>query len=231
VSVLRYAGQVAEVSLPPGPVAGVLLLIHGGFWREAYDRHHLDPLASSLTEHRLAVVTPEYRRVGGGGGVPMTFDDIRAACAELPGLLARAVPATGEAPWGLAGHSAGGHLALWAAAICPPRRLTQVIGLAAVSDLVQADRDGLGRHAARDLMGGPPDERWASADPTRLPTPQVPVTLIHGTRDDVVPIGQAYSYQHAHPATKVITQDVGHFELIDPTSPASLSSLWPALSL
>jgi pimeloyl-ACP methyl ester carboxylesterase len=50
------------------------------------------------------------------------------------------------------------------------------------------------------------------------------VTLIHGLADTLVPPSQAYSYVRAHPATRLITPDVGHFELIDPTSPASLAA-------
>jgi acetyl esterase/lipase len=233
---LRYGDhpeQVADVHLPAGDVQVVLLLVHGGFWRQAYDRTHLLPLAAALAELGLAVVTPEYRRVGGAGGWPETFDDIRTCCATLPALLADQAPRTEGKPVVLAGHSAGGHLALWAAAVAPPERLRAVIGLAAVADLVQADRDGLGNDAARALLGVPraaDPGRWAAADPVQLPPPAVPVTLIHGRLDTLVPIGQAYAYRQAHPATRVVQPDVGHFELIDPASPASLAALWPTLA-
>ena len=49
-AVLRYgpeADQVADVRFPAGGggVAGLILLLHGGFWRARYDRAHAAPLA------------------------------------------------------------------------------------------------------------------------------------------------------------------------------------------
>jgi acetyl esterase/lipase len=100
----------------------LILLLHGGFWRAAYDRTHLGPLASALAAESFAVCTPEFRRTGRpGGGWPGTFDDVALAVDRLPGLVQAVLPggaAVGGAAAGgviLAGHSAGGHLALWSA--------------------------------------------------------------------------------------------------------------------
>jgi acetyl esterase/lipase len=124
---LRYGpgpDQVADLRLPPGlgmDAAGrapaLILLLHGGFWRAAYDRTHLGPLASALAAESFAVCTPEFRRTGQpGGGWPGTFDDVALAVDRLPGLVQAVLPG-GAAVGGvvLAGHSAGGHLALWSA--------------------------------------------------------------------------------------------------------------------
>ncbi len=124
---LRYGpgpDQVADLRLPPGlgmNAAGrapvLILLLHGGFWRAAYDRTHLGPLASALAAESFAVCTPEFRRTGQpGGGWPGTFDDVALAVDRLPGLVSAVLP-RGTAVGGvvLAGHSAGGHLALWSA--------------------------------------------------------------------------------------------------------------------
>jgi len=124
---LRYGpgpDQVADLRLPPGlgmDTAGrapaLILLLHGGFWRAAYDRTHLGPLASALAAESFAVCTPEFRRTGQpGGGWPGTFDDVALAVDRLPGLVSAVLP-EGTAVGGvvLAGHSAGGHLALWSA--------------------------------------------------------------------------------------------------------------------
>ncbi len=130
--VLRYGpgpDQVADLRLPPGlgmNAAGraplLILLLHGGFWRAAYDRTHLGPLASALAAESFAVCTPEFRRTGQpGGGWPGTFDDVALAVDRLPGLVQAVLPGGaavgGAAASGviLAGHSAGGHLALWSA--------------------------------------------------------------------------------------------------------------------
>ena len=133
--VLRYGPrheQFADLRLPvwsdetessPGSAAEwrpewpVVIFLHGGFWRAAYDRTHAGPLAEALAAAGFAVCTPEYRRTGQpGGGWPGTFDDVAAAVDALPGLVAAA--AGGRADLGrvvLAGHSAGGLVVLEAA--------------------------------------------------------------------------------------------------------------------
>ena len=94
----------------------------------------------------------------------------------------------------LAGHSAGGHLALWAASRhrLPPgsrwhageQRWRGVVALAAVSDLAGSYRKALGQQAAGALMGGGPmefaDGRYHQADPSRLLPAGAPVWLVHG---------------------------------------------------
>src|SRR5262245_45722987 len=107
--------QLVDLRLPAGPTDRPLVIfIHGGFWRVAYDRAHVAPLATDLAERGWPTATVEYRRVGqAGGGWPGTLDDIAAAVEALPALVAQAgVPLDASAPI-LAGHSAGGHLALW----------------------------------------------------------------------------------------------------------------------
>jgi acetyl esterase/lipase len=199
-----------------------VVLIHGGFWRQEYDRRHLRPLAAACARLGLAVLLPEYRRVGGTGGWPATFDDVRTVLGHLPQL---SVP---PAEVVVAGHSAGGHLALWAAAAAPPPTLVGVVGLAAVADLTSAARRAVGEGAAVDLMGAAPDEapnRYRAADPAGLPTPTVPVTLVHDQADTLVPFWLAERYVLAHPSTSLVRVPGGHFGLIDPGSRA-----WPAVA-
>ncbi len=127
--VLRYGDepdQVADVHVPPpesrlaadiGRSAMFTIFLHGGFWRAEYGREHTAPLAEALAEAGFVVCAPEYRRTGQrGGGWPGTFDDVAAAIDGLPALVARATSGlVDERRLVLAGHSAGGHLALWAA--------------------------------------------------------------------------------------------------------------------
>jgi acetyl esterase/lipase len=107
--------------LVPGGTAGpvpLVIFLHGGFWRSAFDRVHAGPLATALAAAGFAVCVPEYRRTGQrGGGWPGTFDDVAAAVDVLPSRVRAAVGAglISAEPVLLAGHSAGGHLALWAA--------------------------------------------------------------------------------------------------------------------
>lgn len=248
--VLRYGpgpDHVADVRLPPGlglrdaarpPV--LVLLLHGGFWRAAYDRTHLGPLAAALAAENFVVCTPEFRRTGQpGGGWPGTFDDVAAAVDRLPGLVRSALPdAVGPGRVILAGHSAGGHLALWSAgrhrlgADSPwhgvPGRagaagvsdvsgssgadVAGVVALAPVSDLAACYRAGLDDDAAGALLGGGPDEqpdRYAAADPARLVPLGVPVRIVHGTADDRVPFAMSRSFaESARTAGDVVELDV-----------------------
>src|SRR3954470_18949410 len=118
--IVRYGplpDHVADVWLPPaaGP-APLVLFLHGGFWRSQYDRAHTAPLAAALAAAGYATATPEYRRTGpSGGGWPGTFLDVAAAVDTLPTVIAAATDRVDPTRLCYAGHSAGGHLALWAA--------------------------------------------------------------------------------------------------------------------
>ena len=137
----------------------------------AYDRAHTGPFATALASAGFAVCVPEFRRTGQrDGGWPGTFDDVAAAVDTLPALVREAVGAhlIGDGPVLLAGHSAGGHLALWAASRhrLPPRagwyaapgQVRGVVALAAVSDMMACHALRLGQDAAGGLLGGGPGQ-------------------------------------------------------------------------
>ena len=254
--VLRYGDgqdQVADVRVPPPGVQGgagsrrnalFTIFLHGGFWRKQYDRQHTGPLAEALAAAGFVVCTPEYRRSGQrGGGWPGTFDDVAAAVDRLPDLVAEATGGLVDAQrLVLAGHSAGGHLALWAASRhrlpegCPWRAPASgfgVVALAAVSDLTACYQLGLGQQAAGALMGGGPQrfpDRYAVADPARLLPAGVAGVLVHGTADDRVPHGMSSDYvARAREAGDdrvdcALLPGAGHFDVIDP-----LSGAWGAV--
>jgi pimeloyl-ACP methyl ester carboxylesterase len=47
------------------------------------------------------------------------------------------------------------------------------------------------------------------------------VTIVHGVRDDIVPLEVSQSYVEVHPETRLIElPDAGHFAVIDPLSDA-----------
>src|SRR5579862_1360670 len=75
----REPDQHADLRLPPGDARGLVILLHGGFWRAAYGKDIMDSAAIALTREGWAVWNVEYRRVGAGGGWPTTFDDVAAA--------------------------------------------------------------------------------------------------------------------------------------------------------
>ena len=106
----RRPSPVGRPAPPRGASRGVVVVIHGGFWKAEYDASLGEPLAADLTAAGWTTLNVEYRRVGDGGGFPATFDDVHAAIEALAGTDV-------DTPTVVAlGHSAGGHLATWAAA-------------------------------------------------------------------------------------------------------------------
>jgi acetyl esterase/lipase len=216
-----HPDQVGNLHLPaagdgPWPV---VVLIHGGFWRSGWDRTLMTPLAHDLAARGLAAWNIEYRRVGQeGGGWTGTLDDAAAALAHV-GVLEEVD--TGRVV--TAGHSAGGHLALWLGAGERRVRLLGAVSLAGVADLVSGAIAGLGNGACRDLLGGMPDEvpeRYAAASPAALLPLGAPQLLVHGERDEVVPPSQSRDYAEAaraagDEAELVELADADHFDVID----------------
>ncbi|HET7761423.1 MAG TPA: alpha/beta hydrolase [Phycicoccus sp.] len=219
------ATDVYDVFEPdPARARGVTVaLLHGGFWRERYDRAHLAPLAVALARDGFHVANLEYARVGmPGGGWPGTGAAVLAGLEALRGDTD--LPDTVV----VVGHSAGGHLALWVASEGRAPWLRGVLALAPVADLAEADRLHLSDDAARALVGGSSGERpeaWADADPARqrLTTPAVVVT---GDHDDVVPaaVPEAYAASRTpdEPLHTAVARGADHFDLVDPEHPAYL---------
>ncbi len=226
VSCGRDASQLGILHRPEGRSRGVVVVIHGGFWKAAYGAELGEPLAVRLAELGWTAWNLEYRRVGNGGGFPETFDDIAAGIDRLADLgvdLTRVVTL---------GHSAGGHLATWAAARgrferwSPARvRVTSVISQAGVVDLTAAFQDDLGTGAAAALMGDGADHpSYDLADPMRQLPLDVPVWCVHARDDDTVPFAQSATYVDRARAAGAVAELVevpgGHFGVIEPDSPA-----------
>ncbi len=231
VSRLAYGddpAQFGDLWLPDnstGPLP-VVVLVHGGFWRAMYELDLMDPLAADLVARGYAVWNIEYRRVGmDGGGYPGTLTDVAAAIDHLPAMSAGPLDLDDVT---FIGHSAGGHLAFWAAgrdrlptgrpgsdpAVMP--RL--VIGQGPVGDLVAAAEAGAGNGAVVDLMGGTPDdlsEEYASANPHIGDAVQV--VVVRGSNDDIVAPDYTVPDSATPPTVIDVTGD-DHFDLIDPTS-------------
>jgi acetyl esterase/lipase len=240
-----YAPRAEAV---PGAAAPLVVVLHGGAWRAPYDRRHVSPLADFLARRGFAVANMEYRRGAEGqqgqgegavaGRWPDTFDDVAAALDALPALVREVLPQADPRRTVLTGHSAGGHLALWAAArhVLPadapwrtdrPAPLRGVVALAPIADFtVAAELDVCGG-AARQLLGG--EERFAErrpyADPALLLPTGIATTLVQGRADVDVPqaVAEAYADAAARAGEVVgvtLLEDVGHFPLIDPAADA-----------
>lgn len=172
------------------------ILFHGGFWRPAFTRANTRALAVDLTLRGWTTWNVEYRR----SGLADTLSDVE-----------RSLDLTG--PGVAIGHSAGGHLVLWAAGT---GKLERAVSLAGVTDLGRAAREGIGANAAVEFAGPDPP---AHADPMhRLPLP-VPALLAHGTEDDRVPFDYSRAFAEAGGGELLTLPGAGHFEVIDPRTP------------
>jgi acetyl esterase/lipase len=226
------ADQAGDLYLPGTDAAPLVCLFHGGFWRLPYGREALAPVAGDLRDHGFAVWNLEYYRVGSEGpGWPETFRDIDALLAFLPSVQA-AHPQVDLQRVILAGHSAGGHLAFWAASRrgrVPPRvSFTAAIGLAPLLDLEAAQAAGLGRGAVEEFLGGAPatvPDRYRQASPMSLLPLGVRQYVIHGNADAAVPLGHSRQYVDAarragDDARLLILEGGDHMGFLDPCSAA-----------
>ncbi|WP_438293059.1 alpha/beta hydrolase [Streptomyces sp. HUAS TT7] len=250
-----YAPRSGHVGAP------LVVLLHGGAWRAPYDRMHVTPFADFLARRGFAVANVEYRRgslLPQQGGVigaspartklrawgtvagrwPDTFDDVAAALDALPSLVRDAVPQADPRRTVLAGHSAGGHLALWAAArhVLPagspwrtpgPTALRGVVALAPIAHFATAVELGVCSGAVLQLLGGEGEleSRGPHADPAALLPTGIATAVVQGREDIVVPqaVAEAYVDAAARAGETVgltLLEGVGHFPLIDPAADA-----------
>lgn len=219
--------QYGELFLPTTKPRGIVVVIHGGFWRPEYTADALGtPLAEALAQQGWAAWNLEYRRAGGGpgggGGAPATFDDVAAGIDLLADLdLDTSTVVT-------LGHSAGGHLATWAAARgshgwTDRVPVTHVISQAGVLDLRAADAAGLGNGAVAALLGHRPTAADARFDPAQQVPLDVPIWCVHGDADANVPLSQSAEYVDkaltAGATAELVEVSGDHFVVIDPGSP------------
>jgi acetyl esterase/lipase len=201
--------QWGELFLPEvAEPRGVVVVIHGGYWRSQYGAELGEPLARDLAAHGTAAWNLEYRRAGNGGGWPRTFADVLAGIDKLRDIA-------GEHGLGLDKVGDG------------EVHLTGVISQSGVLNLADAERLNLSNGAVSNLMGGSSDKypkRHKYADPMSALPLRIPVYAVHGTEDDTVPLSQSEAYVGAAKAAGAPVQLLkvpgDHFALIDPKAAA-----------
>jgi len=244
--------QFGELFRPPGQrePAPVAVVIHGGFWRARFGRKLMRALCEDLARRGWAAWNLEYRRLGDGGGWPNTFEDVACGIDHLREIAPAGAghPVDGEpGPLDLSrvvaiGHSAGGHLAVWAATrpdlpegvpgASPRVRVTAAVAQAGVVDLRLAWQWRLSEGVVRELLGGPPeerDERYGLASPADHPPVDVPLLLVHGSEDDRVPPAMSRRYaeatrEHGGECELVMFDGEDHFGHLDPAN-----AMWQAV--
>jgi acetyl esterase/lipase len=227
--------QFIDIRVPAGkPPHPVVFFIHGGYWRAKYDLIYGGHVCEALKKAGIATWNVEYRRVGNpGGGWPGTFEDIRSAYRMLLQNQengSKGLPPAEQKRICVAGHSAGGQLALCLAA--HEKSVTRVLSLAGVLDLRRGWELHLSSDAVASFLGGSPSEvpeHYREASPAEQPIPKVIQKVVHGTTDDSVPyeISQRYAENKRKSGEQValITlPNTGHFEIVDPGS-----AVWPKI--
>ena len=240
--------QFGELRVPSGRGPHpVVILIHGGCWRADFSNlHELGPIADALKAKGVATWNVEYRRLGQpGGGWPGTYLDVARGIDHL-----RLIAATRKLDLKrviVLGHSAGGHLALWAGArrhvprtsaiyTADPLPLRGVIDLAGTADMaaflpLQRSSCG-GRAVVEEMLGGTPAEvpqRYSEVSAIKMLPLGVTQTLVWGKLDKMVPVslGEAYvaaAKRNNETVNLLSFSNIGHFEIATPRAPS-----WPVL--
>lgn len=218
--------QFVDVYEPEHPRSGggVVVSIHGGYWRARWGLDLNDPICRHLARAGWSVVNIEYRRIVDDDR-PSIWDEMADDVLSAASVAVSA-DAVDIGPVIAVGHSAGGHLALWLAANGPDRGidLDGVVALAPVADLAESDRLGSSDHAARALLGGAAEQmadRYRAASPVALLPLGVRQLVVHGDADDSVPLAMSVDYveraRTAGDTVDLLTPNrVDHFHLIDP---------------
>lgn len=238
-AVIRYGAapsQVIEVFRPKGQGPHpVVVLLHGGcYLREFEGLAQTSGIAADLAGRGYAVWNVEYRRLPeAGSGYPGTFQDVSTAIDRIRDEAKRydLDPSRVVA----VGHSAGGHLALWAAARgrlpkdsplyrADPLKLTAAVSLAGIGD-IEGQGDVFSRACGAETFPKMVGQHFADTSPAELLPTGVPILLIQGAYDHVMPPFTALQYaeqvRKAGDAAQVITlPDAGHFDVVIPTTPA-----------
>ena len=199
-----------------------LIFIHGGCWLNAYGYEHAKGMYHALAELGMGVYVTEYRRVGDeGGGWPGSLDDVTQAISTA---LKRIENEGRYTNIYIAGHSAGGHLALLAAQRLSSSSLNlsranikRIIGLAAITDIQSyaMGHNSCQSATAKFMNGTPEDVPTAYQRATPRPTHgSLPITLLQGDADSIVPARHAV----LSGINQKIIKNGGHFDWLHPES-------------
>jgi acetyl esterase/lipase len=240
--------QFGELRVPAGGGPHpVVIIVHGGCWvaklpkldERAVALDLLRPMAADLTANGFATWNLEYRRLGSeGGGWPGSFQDVAAGADHLREIAAKNHLDLMRVV--VAGHSAGGHFALWLAArhklpksselyVKDPLGLKGVVDLDGPGDLkavLPMQQSVCGAPVITQLMGGSPEERaqqYRDGSPIEMLPLGVPQEIFAGRMFAAqVPAYVEAARRAGDTADAEIAPQSGHFVFIDPGS-----STWP----
>jgi 3-dehydroquinate dehydratase-2 len=198
---VRYGPHPDNVAdLRRGDGRGLVVLVHGGLWRQEYERDTTESLAVDLTRRGFDTLNVEYRRLGDGGGWPGSAHDVLTCMDTLPRL--------GYETAGVVSHSAGSHLAMWA--VSRSRVATELhVALAPIFDLQSTvDNEDPGAAEAASLLD--------AGAPREVAPNGVPTIVSHGDGDQIVPMVRSVRFAATH-EIELHRSDTDHFALLDPS--------------
>ncbi len=236
---VEYApGLTESVYLPTGTSAPLVLMVPGGSWSTA-DPTGLADLAGYLADAGSVAVPVRIRAGQDGVRYPVPVDDI--LCALASAVTTARAHGVRAGPLVVLGHSSGAHLAALAVLAvsdyspdcrAPLVRPDALVGVAGPYDVSQVP------DLAHPLFGTTPDDdaaTWASANPVQRAglRPEVPVLLVHGEQDDVVPTSMTTQFNQAlqqagHPTTLEIVPDADHGSVFSSAVAGPIITRWLA---
>lgn len=225
--------QKGQLRIPEGkgpfPVA---VIVHGGCWSSDFgSMESIAAVPEELTKRGIATWNITYRRNGNeGGGYPGTFEDVAAGVDYLT-ELAKTHPLDLSRVT-FVGHSAGAHLAAWAASRAKldakwapkvkPVSLFIVDGPATLAPFVGLDAQVCGRPVIAPFMGGTPAEKPAEykfASPADHLPLGIPQYMVQGM---FTPFMGPYAEGAKASGDKVEvlqTDPKDHFDMVTPGTP------------
>lgn len=219
---VEYApGLTEDLYLPEAKgTVPLVVMVPGGSWTTA-DPSGFAGLAAGLADAGIAAAPAHIRAAQDGVVYPTPIEDVLCAVTAAAEEVRRQGLRPG--PVAVLGHSSGAHLAALAvlaaddftpdcgAPLVAPDAL---IGLSGPYDISKVP------DLASALMGTSPDDdpdTWAQANPVERTDlrPDVPVLLLHGEADQVVPVDFTTQFADTleaagHPVTVEVVPDADH---------------------
>lgn len=197
--------EAYDLFLPSGKPEGVLIFVHGGYWR-AFDRTDFSQLAAGAQARGWAVAMPSYTLAPA------------ARVSQITAQIARAVTgiaAKQSGPLRLAGHSAGGHLV--ARMLCEgvlsgdvAGRIERCVPISPVSDL----RD-LPKTELNDLLRLDAAEAATESPMLLAQAVACPVDVWVGALERPVFVEQAAGLAKMWNAQLTVAAGLHHFDVIE----------------
>lgn len=201
---ISYGPDAANVGDLRRAGSHLVVLCHGGLWRQEYERDTTESLAVDLTTRGYTTWNIEYRRLGLGGGWPASGHDVLTALDTVPQLDVKADRVS------LIGHSVGSQLLMWAA----PRSAAKAafhVALGPLLDLAAAVESG-------DVGASECQAMIDQGAPHIVAPGGIPTVLVHGDNDQIVPVQRSMAYAESHGLEHYHTR-CDHFSLLDPGKP------------